>query len=141
MELKNLELIGAGFHAEVFRIGSEAIKCPYRSNRENYSIREEFEMQKQLFAVGIKVPEPYEILEVQLKNRTVKAMRMEFIEGKNIEKLRMDQNKIIAEKLYYQELDRAIALGFQPYDVDLCNAVYSKNRGVYLIDFDGWRRE
>lgn len=138
MEIKNLERIGQGLYAEVFRIGEDVLKCPFMLNYSTYPIREEFEMQKQLFVTGIKVPEPYEIIEVQLRNRTVEAIRMKFIDGINAEKVRKRRRERV-EKLYYQELNKAISKGFLPYDEDLHNAIYLRNNEICLIDFDNWR--
>lgn len=128
----------AGSQSEVYRHGNFAIKCPYDKAVES-RINHEFEIQSRLFENGVSVPQPYEILTAVLSDRTVRAIKMKFISGKRASKV--DWAKAREEELvrrFYEELNKARNLGFNPQDTDLANAIYSTDNKLYLIDFEFW---
>ncbi|VVB79330.1 Uncharacterised protein [uncultured archaeon] len=149
-----------GAYAEVFKVGKIAIKCPFRTEAD---VAEEFEIQQGLFQEGIKVPEPYEIVEARLPKRTVQAIAMELIPGANARDLisrklpfqelisrevisSLDElaliNPSLIKSLYRTEISKAFSKGFisPASETGLYNAVYSLKNELYLVDFTDWIR-
>lgn len=140
MEIKNLERIGFGAAAEVFKLDNKrVIKVP-RYIPKFEGIEQEFYIQQQLFNQGIKVPEPLELLIIHDRGLEKNSMIMEYIDGKYPTKTIIPiEKKVILQKIYEREIRKCQKLGFKTFDEGLFNSVYSEKRGLFLIDFEGWK--
>lgn len=144
----DLPLIAEGHSAEIYKISQDTILKILKGKRE-MPLEKEFEIQRQLFHCGIKVPEPFEITQVSYQNRTILGFKMEYIEGKN-PVIEYTNGKIIGmaqletrenarlQKIYEKEIRKCLKFGFGIWDAGLYNSIYSEKGGLYLIDFDGW---
>lgn len=130
--------VGIGRSAEVYRISErEVLKLLLIDDEEK--IRNEFAIHQKLFNLGIKVPEPYEITYTGNAQYWRLGIMMEYIEGINpydVCAQKKERRKILEE--YFQEIHKCKTLGFKPHDEGLFNSLYSRRRGLFLIDFEGW---
>lgn len=135
-------LIGFGATAEVYQIAEvEVIKIPRFETREGWWDME-FLIQQKLFNLEIKVPEPFEIVKTELRGEKRWGIRMEYIVSKYPTKTTIPyEENVKLQRMYEREIKKCHKLGFQTADEGLFNSIYSEKRGLFLIDFEGWKFE
>ena len=154
-ELPYVRRISQGFTCDsnVYRITEDLASKIYLEGIEGNPedairiAKHELSVSRALFSGGVSVPKPEGIFLVPRKKNSDKkypAFVMEYIEGLTLSDLRdsdfyykLDELWMRAEK----ELNKAIKLGFDPYDMPGGNFLWSPIKDkLYLIDFCHWEK-
>jgi len=136
----------------VFRISEEYAAKPLNILSHNNSISAlEYELRilRLAYQAGVHVPRPDRIYQVTLplhnegENINTLALVMEYIEGlRLIEMLESRHPQYdTASAAFDAEKQNALDLGFEPNDCHHHNAIWNRERGLYLIDLREWRKK
>ena len=147
IDLTGRKCVGRGCNARIFEFGGKVIKYFLNYNgREStrnwayLNMLNEYEIQRDLYSAGIKVPKPYGIFRIILNKEKTFGLVMDKIDGKNLQemysdpKYKMDQIGKFADK-GFEEVKRAEDLGFKLGDRGYKNFMVDQDKQIFLIDF------
>lgn len=169
IEPGKFEVVTSGFNSTVYLNSDLAIKVPRAIlSNDNFDLKKEFQIQKDIFSAGYFVPRPEGVFKVEIKcpefydfehlrrshqtSMNCDALFMERIHGKDLVEIRSTGlEKNIGkdfDELKYEALIMASSiktkLGLSPkkyYSLRPRNIMYDfLNRHLVLIDFGDWGR-
>lgn len=134
--------VGSGSEGIVYRISDSLVaKVPYYQYRIG-DLDHEYRMCLELNLVGVAVPRPEGVFEVDIPGGSPSAaLVMEFIEGQKLARIKSGRIKTIALKSMEEEITKARDYSFITRDCGVHNSIFvAKEEQTYLIDFSGWLR-
>lgn len=141
---KRPEYLDCRTHGFICRISDDkAAKIPHERVNVPVPIGREIMIAKMLYEARISVPKPFSWDYVNVPYEpgySKKGFIMEYIQGKNGDKIYKTPEYYFAKKLVKEEIRKIKDLGFFPGDLieDSSNWILTPDNRIILIDFADW---
>ena len=143
VNLDKLKYVGDGRDGIIFYKRREIIKVPscywgdpveHKKEYGESSLKNEYDVHLDLYNKGIKVPKPYDLVNISWHSKKGIGLMMERIYGINLENL-LFFKKFFHQKMI-QEVKKAKDLGFKLNDRRDINTLINFKGEIFLIDFN-----
>ncbi|MBI4141836.1 hypothetical protein HY484_02855 [Candidatus Woesearchaeota archaeon] len=148
--INSAELIATGSYAHVYALSPLHVAKIQREKLiygaefcdiDAIDLGNECSIHSQLYEIGIQVPKPEGIFNIQLEGKVIAGFVSQRIYGISDYRTVPAQFKNIVEEQFRRQLEVAIKEGFHPnWDAEKNTIFEEHGQKLYLIDFHLWER-